>query len=667
MKWKLTFCFVLFTLISFSKDIEQYYQSKIAQAKHDTIKVKLLFDWDDEIYLGNPSLDLKLNNQIISFVKGKLKLKNVSKKERVFYFYALARSLNNKGLILSEQNKLNDALTYLTESYQIAKKYHFKLTESHTTNNLGTIYRSLQEHKKAITFYEKSLNITKDSLLTPETFNNIGLCYSDLKDTAKALVYFNLSLKYSDDSYHALNIANTLLNLADLYLEKKDQKSAFIYFNKALEKNKQINNYHGIAYSYEKLSNLLRIQKKYKQALTFAHEAFSISSQNDLLYNKQEATNCLYKIFKDLNNSDSSLYYFELYIKFSKEYDKQTNREELIKKEYFFEYKNKEKIEQTKHKKEMEIASEKNKRQKVILIFVVITFVGFLVFLYFVIKSYRKTRKMNALIESQKREVEIKNTEILDSISYAKRIQTAILPTDEYFKSKFRESFILYLPKDIVAGDFYWMEEKDNLLIFAVADCTGHGVPGAMVSVVCHNALNRCIREFDLSEPNEILNKTRELIIHEFEKSNEEMKDGMDISLCCLDTDMLQLKWAGANNPLWVIRKNSNSENELVEFKADKQPIGNYSHAKAFSLHEYQLQKGDVIYLFSDGFIDQFGGETSDFTNGKKYKSKRFKALLLDIAQDDIEKQKTILKNDFLKWKGNLEQVDDICIVGIRV
>jgi serine phosphatase RsbU (regulator of sigma subunit) len=272
-------------------------------------------------------------------------------------------------------------------------------------------------------------------------------------------------------------------------------------------------------------------------------------------------------------------------------------------------------------------------------------------------------------VEQQKSIIEEKNHEILDSISYAKRIQTAILPPPKLVKEHIDKSFILYKPKDIVAGDFYWMEPQENHVLFAAADCTGHGVPGAMVSVICNNGLNRAVREFGLTDPGEILDKTRELVIEEFEKSEEEVKDGMDIALCSLevssgvrqltDVSRTHLKYAGAHNPLWIIRKGAR---EIEEIKADKQPIGKFGKAVPFRTNEIELQAGDTFYIFSDGFADQFGGE-----KGKKFKAKNFKELLLSIQDKSMEKQVSLIDAAFEKWKGNLEQLDDVCIIGVRV
>ncbi len=249
--------------------------------------------------------------------------------------------------------------------------------------------------------------------------------------------------------------------------------------------------------------------------------------------------------------------------------------------------------------------------------------------------------------------------EIHDSIKYAKRIQTAILPPQKLVKEYLPESFILYKPKDIVAGDFFWLEHKNDKILFAAADCTGHGVPGAMVSVVCHNGLNRSVREYGLTDPGKILDKTREIIIQEFEKSEEEVKDGMDISLCALSIKEKKLEWAGANNPLWIVRKGAQ---EVEEIKANKQPIGKYAEPKPFTSHTITLNEGDTIYVFTDGYQDQFGGD-----KGKKFKAAKLKEVLLEINNRSMEDQRDQINKTFESWKGPLEQVDDVCVIGVRL
>ena len=261
----------------------------------------------------------------------------------------------------------------------------------------------------------------------------------------------------------------------------------------------------------------------------------------------------------------------------------------------------------------------------------------------------------DAQIRFQKDKIEKAHKEIQSSIVYAKRIQTAILPPDRLVKEYLTNSFILYKPKDIVAGDFYWMERQDGKLLFAAADCTGHGVPGAMISVVCHSALNRSVREYGLTDPAKVLDKTKEIVLREFEKSDDEVQDGMDVALCSIQGKKLQ--FAGAQRPLYIVR-----DKKVIEIKGNKQPIGLYSKAEPFKCHDIDLQKGDTIYLFSDGLTDQFGGE-----NGKKFLSSRLKELLISIQDQDIENHKDLIDKAFEEWRGKEDQIDDVCVIGMRI
>ncbi len=275
----------------------------------------------------------------------------------------------------------------------------------------------------------------------------------------------------------------------------------------------------------------------------------------------------------------------------------------------------------------------------------------------------RISNATNKIIEQKEKALEqsklliIKQKEILDSISYAEKIQSTILPTtktindDKYLSN----SFIYYRPKDIVAGDFYWVQSKEDKTLFAAADCTGHGVPGALISVVCVNALNRAVREYKLHEPGQILNKVREIVVDEFTKKKDNLNDGMDIALCKIEGK--KLSYAGAFNPLWLVR-----DGEIIEIEADRQPIGKYYNSSPYKTHYLDLEKNDCIYLFSDGFKDQFGG-----IKGKKFKSSRFRQLILDLQHIEIKKQIDEMNAAFEEWKGELEQVDDVCVLGVKI
>lgn len=285
-------------------------------------------------------------------------------------------------------------------------------------------------------------------------------------------------------------------------------------------------------------------------------------------------------------------------------------------------------------------------------------------------------------IEEQKHIVEEKNREIIDSISYAERLQQAILPDQKTITEYLPSNFILYKPKDIIAGDFYWLEVVGRKLMFAVCDCTGHGVPGAMVSVVGANALNRCVKEFGLREPAKILDKLTQLVEETFSHSGSEVKDGMDVSLCVLDLDTKELQWAGANNPLWLVLNKVKERASLTnvkfstlqeieeqhgvftfaEIKADKQPIGKFDNRKPFTNHCIQLEKGDYLYMFSDGYADQFGGD-----KGKKFKYSQLREYILQYIGKPLDEQNRELTAIFESWRGEMEQTDDVCLWGVRI
>jgi len=249
----------------------------------------------------------------------------------------------------------------------------------------------------------------------------------------------------------------------------------------------------------------------------------------------------------------------------------------------------------------------------------------------------------------------IDEDEIRDSYEYARRIQDSILPLEANLRNVFPESFILYLPKDIVSGDFYWIEEVNDVVLFAVADCTGHGVPGAMLTLLCHNALNKSLKEYGLLNPGHILDKTMEIISESVQKEGNTILDGMDICICTLTENSLQ--YSGANNPLWIIH-----DEALSEYKATKQSISFAENPVPFTTDTINLNAGDIIYLFTDGFGDQFGG-----SKDKKYKTKKLKDLLLSIHKKNLDDQKKYLLKEFNNWKGTGSQTDDICLLGVKL
>lgn len=272
-------------------------------------------------------------------------------------------------------------------------------------------------------------------------------------------------------------------------------------------------------------------------------------------------------------------------------------------------------------------------------------------------KVLKEDEKQKLRLQHQSEIIAEKNKDITDSINYALKIQNTILPSLSKFNDYFTESFVLYKPKDIVAGDFFFLEKVDEWVYVAAADCTGHGVPGAMVSVICSNALNHAVHEKGLSNTGEILDEVRKIVVDKFKSSPDGIKDGMDVSLCRFNTNTYEIQYSGANNGLYLIQGD-----ELTELKPCKQPVGQFDHATPFKSCSIKLGQGDSVYLFTDGFADQFGGE-----KGKKFKYQPFKDLLLNMKNDSLSEQKASLDQIFEKWKGDFEQVDDVCVIGFRV
>jgi serine phosphatase RsbU (regulator of sigma subunit) len=277
----------------------------------------------------------------------------------------------------------------------------------------------------------------------------------------------------------------------------------------------------------------------------------------------------------------------------------------------------------------------------------------------------QKVKDRTAEVVRQKEVIEIKNKHITDSIRYAKRIQNAILPPDNYVKQLLPQSFILYKPKDIVSGDFYWMTKKSNLVIYAAVDCTGHGVPGAFMSIVGYNQLNYAIDVKKARTASEILDCLNKGVVDTLREQGSEgrimskVKDGMDLALCVIDYKNMKLQFAGANNPLCLVR-----DGELIQIKGNRMAIGgNFDEElPKFTNHEMDLKKGDILYTFSDGYPDQFGGD-----DGRKFMLKKFRALLLEIHKNPIEEQEKILDDILENWRGKEEQIDDIIVIGVKI
>ena len=554
---------------------------------------------------------------------------------------------------------------------------------------LGVLYKNTGELDKALEFHNKALEIDLkrgDTARTSLHYGNIGVVYKHLQDFDKALEYYGKALEIDTKNNNIDGQSRHLGNIGVIHKNLKNYEEAITYYFKALEISEQQNDLEGILIKSQNIGNLYILLGKYAKAEKYIQRALDLSKQLGSLNGLYSAYSKQTTLYEHMGKDKEALKSLRLAMAYKDSIFNEENKKEILRQEVNFEFEKKQAIEQAEHEKELAVAASEQKRQQLFLVFLAVVLLAVIIISFIIYKSLKNSNKQKQLIEQQKFEVEQqkiivdnKNKEITDSIIYARRIQQAILPPKEVLSKNLENGFILYKPKDVVSGDFYWMESSnintngalEKAVFLAAADCTGHGVPGAMVSVVCNNALNRAVREFKLTNPAEILDKVRLLVIETFEKSEEEVNDGMDIALCSLtfqipsaelneSETVATLQYAGANNALYIVK--TNDKEKLVEIKPNKQPIGKVDNPEPFTQHTIKLQKGDTIYMFTDGFADQFGGK-----KGKKLMYKPFKNLLLSIQDKTMNEQKTMLEQYFEDWKGNLEQVDDVCVIGVRI
>ncbi|MFI5204426.1 MAG: tetratricopeptide repeat protein [Flavobacteriales bacterium] len=648
---------------------EDSLRREIRSTKQDSTKVKIYLEWDSYIYHRDYRLDIELNERVVYLCKKNLEEKQLSKREKNFFEKFLSIAHNNIGLALSNQDLYPEALANFQKSLKIAEQRKDTQTISNVYNNIGIVYWNKKEFVKAEKYLGKSIAIAEkkgDKSGKAEMLNNLGLVYKDQDLFDKAMESFTTCMEMINYDSSIMVMPNALTNIGLLYYEHGDYQVAMHYFNRANKLFTALEAPQGKGDTEVAIGKTYGSLEQYGKACEHCQTALEIGKKDNIITIVREANKCLYVNNRKAGNIKAALEYHENYVNLKDSMAALSGPKELERVELRYEYENKEAAQKLIMEGERKAATERSKHEETQRYFLYGGLILVLAFAGFMFNRFKVSQRQKKIIEKQQKEttqakvlVEEKNKEILDSINYAKRLQDAILPSHRLLDKYFAEHFILYLPKDIVAGDFYWLETRGDQLFFTVADCTGHGVPGAMVSVVCSNALNHAIGEFGLNDPGRILDKVRELVLNTFESKGTEVKDGMDISLFTLSLSSLALKWSGANNPLWYRKA---GEEEIHEIRADKQPVGRYAVEKPFTTHELQLQKGDTLYLYTDGYPDQFGGE-----KGKKLKALYMKKLLMAVRSKNLSEQGKYMHEAFEKWKGNLEQIDDVCVAGIKL
>ncbi|MFN8231466.1 MAG: tetratricopeptide repeat protein [Bacteroidia bacterium] len=608
----------------------------------------------------------------------------------------IALSLNNLGYVSQQEGNIKQSIDYYFKSLKIRESIKDWNGMAQVYGNIASIYikyygieQSMHFHRKSLYFYSK---IESKSGIG-HALNNLGTCYSELNQIDSALFYYQKALKYRVESRFKKGIGNSYYNIGRIYLIQKKyieaQKkldSSLIIFNEMKDISGKVKTLKVLGELYVLIGNFPKAKEYTELSLKIANQ---IKSADEI----QRASRLLYIIYSRQNQPAQALKMYELHINIRDSILNVENKKNTIIKQFEYEYDKKVsadslKIADERKITEIKLKQERTQRYALYIGLTVTCLFGAFIFNRFKVTQKQKntietkekqTQEQNIIISNQKHLIEERHKEITDSINYAERIQRSLLANKQLLNENFPDYFILFKPKDVVSGDFYWASKLNkNTFALVTADSTGHGVPGAIMSILNIACLNEAVKE-GYQLPNEILNRTRKEIITVLKRdgSPEGGKDGMDCSLLVFDFKNLKLQIAAANNPVWIVRssvagaleandntfKNFNSTFSIYEVKPDKMPVGKHDKQDVpFTLHEIDIQKGDLVYTLTDGFPDQFGGE-----KGKKYMIKNLRELIISIAHLPMHEQKQILEQTFNNWKGTNEQVDDVTVVGIKI
>lgn len=612
--------------------------------------------------------------------------------EHEIYFYKrnLATSYNVLGINADDAGDYSLALDYYYKSRWISEDIGDEGIIGGLLNNIGLIHEKQGDPDLALDFYRKSLEIedrTEDQEGIVNALNKIGSIYLQRKEHETALDYFKRSVKTAKQNDLVYLASMCLGNVGVAFERLEMHDSALFYYEEAKIQMAEMGDWDGLSNVNYNIGMIYIEDGVYVKAISYCREGLRLAKEHQAKYRETLNCDCLYHAFKGMGRSDSSLFYYEIADTLQQSFDNKELTRELAQKEISFVHQQERYQDSLEHENEIAIQTANREQERAESQLTIVYLGGGLILLFLIgLIIYTRlsaTKKQKEAIEEQadltrkqKEIIEEQKLEIDQSIAYAELIQKASLPTKDH-NNIFNDSFLLYLPKDIVSGDFYWLEEDEEYQYFSVADCTGHGIPGAFISMIGTILLNEIYNSKNIRKPGDILDELNRLIQLTLLSKEGQLKDGMDMSFGRIRKSDLMLDCAGANNPVWIISSDATKEIDsttvqpnmtkgqfhLYEVKADKQPVGKYhDHHQPFTPHEIQLSQGDQLFLFSDGYADQFGGP-----KGKKFKYKPFKELLLSQFELPLNKQNQNVLQAFKDWKGSYEQIDDVCILSVKV
>lgn len=658
----LLFIFFNKTLIAQDKFIDSL-KNELKFTNSDSIKCILL---NDLIENSDDDKWPKFNDQLKEISEKYINSINTIQKKYFLNYYG--KSLNNLGYYFDTKGNINKALEFYNKSLKIQERLGNKPEIAELENNLAYIYEHQGDNKKALELYTSSYKILIESNKIKEStspLNNMGILYGRLGNKTKALDCYTLSLKMNEEIGNKKGISQSYKNIGSYYVSIGDFNTALKYANLSLIINKEIKDNDGLLWSYGLIGEVYYSKKDYNNALKFTLECFELSKKQGFPENIKSVSKQLYSIYLAKSDYKNALNSYKMFISIRDSLNNENTKNAAIKSQYQIQYEKQALQDSLAYAKEKQIknieldkqkAEVKAKRsQQYILyggLFVVIVFAGF------IFNRFKKTQKQKQIIElkeieteKQKRIIEEKHNEIEESIQYSREIQNKFLKLPQILPNYINKLHLIYKPKDVLSGDFYWYKDINDLLFIVVGDCTGHGVSGSIISVLAIQSFEKKIQEIKNGTQLNDINKMIKTEFDQFYTESERVYIGLEYSIICFDklNNKLFLTGSGAS----VLIKDTNQT--VIQERFSSLNIGGSTLPEGENkLIELNLNDIDSIYLYTDGLVDQKGEE-----RGKKFGTNRFK--------DYISKNKDIteFENDLLKWKGNMNQIDDITFLGI--
>jgi len=643
----------------------------LPKAQTDTEKIKTLGQISEQCEFNDIP---KYSNQILDVVE-KNKTVSDEKSKRVF-LHEKARAYNNLGVYYYTGSKSIDALDYYQKAALILESDNidYELLNS-IYNNIAAIEMQIGEYNTALQTVRKCMKtdfaIGNKSYIAND-YNNLASIFDRLKNTDSALYYGLQSIDIKENKLKTeptTELINSHTNVGNIYLTRNNLPAAEVHINKAYkiaEKKQDTASFSSVNYW---MAKLFMYKKEYAQAKIYLLQALKYANDNRRILNYAYAYRAMYEVSDSLQEYKNALHYYKLSNKYADSVMSIDMRKQAEVKQLRFEFETKEVYLKNDHEKQMAIEQTKLQKQKIIIWFIIIFLVLVFVSGLFVYRSYLHKKKINKelevknhLIEQQKELVEEKQKQIVDSINYAQHIQQSILTSETEIKAHLKDFFVLYLPKDIVSGDFYWFTAHGSELFFVTVDCTGHGVPGAFLSMIGNTLLNEIVNFKKITDPIAIIENLAEGLTNTLahKQKNEAFVDGMDISICKINTQTKKLHFSSVNHAAYTV-----SNNELTQLDPQVKSVHGifaFTDRKNEGVTELSLPAGTMVYMGTDGYGDQVGEQTK-----KKFMAPRVKELLLQIHQLPIEEQKAQFEKAFYDWKGKRKQNDDILVMGFRI